>query len=78
MVNKGIDARLARLEKYAPVVANDDRTNPLPMIKAFVDDNGGLLPNESYAVATARLLGMTPADLFAYLEARAEGVDKLS
>lgn len=69
----GFDTRLAKLENYAPVVANDDRTNPFPMIQAFVDDNGGGRANESYADAAARLLDMTTAELLAYLRARAEG-----
>lgn len=67
------DARLSKLEKYAPVVANDDRTNPFPMLQAFVEDNGGRLDGESWADATARLLGMTSADLLAYLKARSQG-----
>ncbi|MCC2612637.1 hypothetical protein [Neorhizobium petrolearium] len=71
----GFDTRLSRLEKYAPVVANDDRTSPFPMIRAFVDDNGGRRESESYANATARLLGLSSADLMAYLKDRAEGVN---
>jgi hypothetical protein len=67
------DARLARIEKYAPVVANGDRLSPFPMIQAFVDDNGGRLGGESYAEATARLLEISPRNLLAYLEARADG-----
>ncbi|QIO57314.1 hypothetical protein [Rhizobium leguminosarum] len=67
------DTRLAKLEKYAPAVANIDRLNPFPMVQAFVDDNGSRLDNESYANAAARLLGITSADLIAYLKERAEG-----
>ncbi|MCQ1778235.1 hypothetical protein NOJ05_13590 [Neorhizobium galegae] len=65
--------RLSRLERHAPVVANDDRTNPFPMVQSFVDDNGGRLSNESYADAAARLLGMSSAELLTYLKARSEG-----
>lgn len=49
------DTRLAKLEKYAPAVANIDRLNPFPMVQAFVDDNGGRLDNESYANAMGRM-----------------------
>lgn len=70
------DTRLARLEKYAPVVANDDRTNPGAMLQAFVDDNGGRIDNESWAGATARLLDMPYSEFMNYLRDRAAGLDK--
>lgn len=74
-MTRSFDTRLHKLEKYAAVVANDERTNPLPMIQAFVDDNGGRSGNESWAGAAARLLGMSSAELMAYLNLRAEGSD---
>ncbi|MBB2821299.1 UNVERIFIED_ORG: hypothetical protein GGD59_004571 [Rhizobium esperanzae] len=66
------DSRLGRLEKYAPT-ANSDKLNPFPMVQAFVDDNGGRFDGESWADATARLLGVTSGDLLGYLKARAQG-----
>ena len=72
-MTSSFDRRLVKLEKYAPVVANQDSVSPLPMIETFFADHSGRLDGESWAMATARLLDITLGELTAYLRARAAG-----
>lgn len=69
---RNMNDRLAKLEKYAPIVANDDSVSPLPMMQAFVENHGGRRESESWANATARILEISSAELMRHLSARAE------
>lgn len=60
--------RMDAIERKMPLVKRAaTATSPLPKVIAFVGANGGRLPSESWAEATARLCGVTTGQLMAKL-----------
>jgi len=59
--------RLENLEQKAPTISAG-AFSPFPAVAALVDEQGGLLPHESYADAFARLLGLEKSDLIGSLK----------
>lgn len=56
-----IERKMPEVRRAAPVAS------PLLKVIAFVGANGGRLPSESWAEATARLCGVTTSQLMAKL-----------
>lgn len=66
--------RMSAIERKVPLVKRAaTAASPLPKVIAFVGANGGRLPSESWAEATARLCGITTGQLMTKLRERADG-----